>query len=68
MRENLKKLTIMENHTVCKLLNKQYHYQHRHWFTGHKYEYTVLECLEKYEDHKINKIVKNKCRVLIDRL
>ena len=68
MRENLKKLTIIENHIVCKLLNKQYHYQHRDWFTGHRYEYTVLECLEKYGDHNINKIVKNKCRVLIDRL
>ena len=37
MCENLNKLRILDSHIVCKLLNKQYHYQHRDWFTEEKY-------------------------------
>ena len=68
MCENLKKLTILDNHIVCKLLNNQYHYQHRDWFTGEKYQYSILGCLENYEQYTIKKITENECRVLIDHL
>ena len=68
MCENLKKLTILDNHIICKLLNKQFYYQHRDWFTGPKFQYSILECLESYEKDRIKKIIENECRVLIDRL
>ena len=68
MCKNLKKLTTLDKHIVCKLLNNQYHYQHRDWFTGQKYQYSILGCLENYEQYKIKKIAENECRVLIDHL
>ena len=68
MCENLKKLAILDNHIVCKLLNKQFYYQHGDCFTGQRSRYSILECLESYEKDNIKKIIENECRVLTDRL
>ena len=68
MCDNFKKLIILDSHLACKLINRQFHYQHRHWFTGEKTFYSVPYYLEYYEKDKVKKIIKNDCRVLIDRL
>ena len=41
--DNLEKMLTLNNHFVCEIINKKFHYEHKDWFTGEK----ILLDLEK---------------------
>ena len=62
------KLLTLDNHFVCRIINKKYKYFHLDWFTGEKHEYHAELCLETYEQMKIKKIMSNDCKVVLKRI
>ena len=62
------KLLILDNHFVCRIINKKYKYFHRYWFTGEKREYHAELCLGTDEQMKIKKITSNDLKVVLKRI
>ena len=66
--EIFKKLLTVDNHVVCQLINKNFHYVHKDWFTGKTDHYCLTECVEAYENREIDKIFNNLCKIVIGPL
>ena len=59
--ENLKRLLVeVESHLACKLINKKYFYVLKDFFDGRIERFYLSDCLEDYENKKINYIKKKK--------
>ena len=62
--EDLKRLLIeVESHLACKLINKKYFYVRKDFFDGKIERFYLLDCLEDYENKKINYIKKKKKKI-----
>ena len=59
--ENLKRLLVeVESHLACKFINKKYFYVCKDFFDGRIERFHLSNCLEDYENKKINYIKKKK--------
>ena len=59
--ENLKRLLIeVESHLACELINKKYFYVRKDFFDGKIEHFYLSDCLEDYENKKINYIKKKR--------
>ena len=65
---NMLKLITLDNQFICRIINKKYKYFRRDWFTGEKNEYYAELCLEIYEQLKINRIISNDCKVVLESI
>ena len=50
---NLLKLTTLDNHFVCRLINNEYNYEHRDWLNGFYQKYNLSYCVDFYEQKKL---------------
>ena len=67
--ENLKRLLVeVEWHLACKLINKKYFYVHKDFFDGKIERFYLSDCLEDYENKKINYIKKNDLKIVLDKI
>ena len=54
--KNLNSLLEIECHFVCKVINKKYFYILKDLFDGSKKHFYLSDCLNEFENKKINKI------------
>ena len=62
---NLSKLLTLDSHFVCKIVNQDFQYSHKDWFTGEKMRYDLDVCLTMWEQKKIDEIIANDCEVIL---
>ena len=65
--ENLYKLE-NEGHFVCRIINQKYQYQHPDWFTGYVLFFNLEHYLLRWEQKKINEVLRQKVKVQIEPL
>ena len=57
--ENLKRFLVeIDSHLACELINKKYFYIRKDWFDGKIERFYLPDCLDNYENNKINDIKK----------
>ena len=67
--ENLKILLVeVESHLACELINKNHFYVHKDFFDGKIERFYLSDCLEDYENKKINYIKKNDLKIVLDKI
>ena len=65
--KNLKRLLLeTDSHLVCELVNKKYFYTHKDWFSRKVERFYIPNCLENFQNKKINKIKNNDLKVVLD--
>ena len=63
--EHLCKMQRLKNHFLCKIIGKQFHYQHKCFFTGYNYKISLEITYSEWENIKIKEIVNKNVRVNI---
>ena len=67
--ENLKRLLVeIDSHLACKLINKKYFYIRKDWFDAKIERFYLPDCLDNYENNKINDIKKNDLKIVLDQI
>ena len=67
--ENLKRLLVeVESHLAGKLINKKYFYVRKDFFDGKIERFYLSDCLEDYENKKINYIKKKDLKIALDKI
>ena len=67
--ENLKRLLVeVESQLACELINKKYFYVRKDFFDGKIERFYLSNCLEDYENKKINYIKKNDLKIVLDKI
>ena len=67
--ENLKILLVeVESHLACELINKKHFYVRKDFFDGKIERFYLWDCLEDYENKKINYIKKNDLKMVLDKI
>ena len=65
--KNLKRLLLETNsHLVCELVNKKYFCTRKDWFSRKVERFYIPNCLDNFENKKINKIKNNDLKVVLD--
>ena len=65
--KNLKRLLLeTDSHLVCELVNKKYFYTCKDWFSWKVERFYIPNCLENFQNKKINKIKNNDLKVVLD--
>lgn len=54
------------SHFVCQIIHEGYQYHHKDWFTGNDLYLNLEDCLLKFEQEKINKVLSQKIEVKIE--
>ena len=49
---NLNRLLTLNNNFACKIVNQEYYYDHKDWFTGEKLFSNLELCLSKWKKNK----------------
>lgn len=49
LRKDLADLKSHSRHIVCELLSREYYYEHKDWFNGKVYSYSLLHSIKIYE-------------------
>ena len=65
---NLYNLRKKDSYFICCLIKKNFNYEHRDWFDGSTRKFNVSQALKIFEDHEIDKIKNNNCKVVLDKL
>ena len=52
---------------IC-LIKDNFYYMHYDWFDGSVRKFSVAHALGIFENHKINEIKNNKCKVVLDKI
>ena len=55
-----------DSYFICCLIKKNFNYEHGDWFDGSTRK--VSQALKIFEDHEIDKIKNNNCKVVLDKL
>ena len=55
-------------HLTCCLIKKIFNNEHGDWFDGSTRKFNVSQAFKIFEDYEINKIKKNNCKVVLDKL
>ena len=67
--ENLKRLLVeVESQLACELVNKKHFYVRKDFFDGKIKGFYLWDCLEDYENKKINYIKKNDLKIVLDKI
>ena len=67
--KNLKRLLVeVESHLAYKLINKKYFYVRKDFFDGKIVRFYLSDCLEDYENKKINYIKKKDLKIALDKI
>ena len=67
--ENLKRLLVeVESHLAGKLINKKYFYVRKDFFDGKIERFYLSDCLEDYENKKINYIKKKDLKIALEKI
>ena len=67
--ENLKGLLLeIDSHFTCELVNKKYFYSRKDWFDGKIERFYLPDCLESYENKRINDIKNNDFKIILDQI
>ena len=67
--KNLKILLVeVESHLACELINKKHCYVRKDFFDGKIERFYLWDCLEDYENKKINYIKKNDLKMVLDKI
>ena len=56
----------MDSHFTCELMNKNFFYVHKDWFTGKLENYYLPQCLQIFEKNKVKDIKNNNFETVLD--
>lgn len=64
------RLTTIDSHFVCRIINDEYNYIYRDWFHGHYEKYSFRFCIEYFEKkpRKVDQIKNNDCKIITEPL
>ena len=63
--KNLNSLLEIDCHFVCEVINKKYFYILKDLFDGSKKDFDLSDCLNEFENKKINQIKNNDFKIVI---
>ena len=63
--KNLNSLGEINCHFVCKVINEKYFYTLKELFDGSKKHFNLYDCLNEFENKKINQIKSNDFKIVI---
>lgn len=66
VQKNLWLLLTVDSHIACELVNRQFYYIQKDWFSGHVERFYIPFCLDIYENDKINTIKNKEFKIVID--
>ena len=67
--KNLKKLLVeIDSHFACELVNKKYFYSRKNWVDRKIERFYLPDCLESYENKRINDIKNNDFKIILDQI
>lgn len=55
-----------KKHKVCGLINVEYNYSHKDWFTGKKYLIPLGDAIDFYQQKEMDRIKNNSCKVVLE--
>ena len=67
--KNFKRLLVeIDSHFACELVNKKYFYSRKDCFDGKIERFYLPDCLESYENKRINDIKNNDFKIVLDQI